>query len=525
MASELFNSISGYSVGIPAINIIDANGRYTGNVNSNYIIANTLLTNNLRYANGQPYVAGSNTQVQFNNGTGLGASANLTFDSPNNMLTTTNFTVNGETFLGGVENVSILGGENGYFLQTDGLGQLTWAAGGGGGGNGSPGGSNTQVQFNDAGSFGGDPGFTYDSITNTMNVQYITTTTVTGNLIGTATNALSTATVTASAQPNITSVGTLISLGVSGNVQAQGFIGNGAQLNHINGANVTGIVPVAEIANTVAQAAQPNITSVGALTSLTVLGNIVGANVQASNRTTTGNLFVTGNASVGGNLTITTGKFTANGNVDFNGAYVELGEVDNMKIFGGFANQVLTTDGTGNLSWTDGGGSGGNGHPGGANTSVQFNYNGAFLGSNNFTFNNVSNTVQVGGLLIANSFQIGSGAFEFGTTSVYFATTESTGNQVLFSIPIEGLYGADYVIIATEPVTSLRQSLKISALCYQDQVQFNEYAGLQINGGVGTFGITFNPGDVVNPPSMDLYIVCATNNMVTYKMMITKYTQ
>lgn len=42
----------------------------------------------------------------------------------------------------------------GNFLRGDG----TWAAGAGGG---SPGGSDTQVQFNDGGSFGGDAGFTY----------------------------------------------------------------------------------------------------------------------------------------------------------------------------------------------------------------------------------------------------------------------------------------------------------------------------------------------------------------------------
>lgn len=49
---------------------------------------------------------------------------------------------------------------NGYYLQTDTNGVLSWAAGGGGGG-GSPGGSNTQIQFNNAGSFGGDAAFTF----------------------------------------------------------------------------------------------------------------------------------------------------------------------------------------------------------------------------------------------------------------------------------------------------------------------------------------------------------------------------
>ena len=47
---------------------------------------------------------------------------------------------------------------------------------------GTPGGSTTQVQFNDAGSFGGDSDFTYNSTTNTLTVPNITATnlTVTG---------------------------------------------------------------------------------------------------------------------------------------------------------------------------------------------------------------------------------------------------------------------------------------------------------------------------------------------------------
>ena len=49
---------------------------------------------------------------------------------------------------------------NGYYLQTDTNGVLSWAAGGGGGG-GSPGGSNTQIQYNNAGAFGGDAAFTF----------------------------------------------------------------------------------------------------------------------------------------------------------------------------------------------------------------------------------------------------------------------------------------------------------------------------------------------------------------------------
>lgn len=59
---------------------------------------------------------------------------------------------------------------NGYYLQTDVNGVLSWAAGGGGGG-GSPGGSNTQVQFNNAGTFGGDAAFTFVNGTGTATMS------------------------------------------------------------------------------------------------------------------------------------------------------------------------------------------------------------------------------------------------------------------------------------------------------------------------------------------------------------------
>jgi hypothetical protein len=62
------------------------------------------------------------------------------------------------------------------------------------------------------------------------------------------------------------------------------FIGNGALLSSITGANVTGQVGNSLITGTVYTAAQPNITSVGTLSSLTVSGNIVSSsNLNASN--------------------------------------------------------------------------------------------------------------------------------------------------------------------------------------------------------------------------------------------------
>jgi hypothetical protein len=51
-------------------------------------------------------------------------------------------------------------GTSGQYLKTDGSGGLSWDTPAGG--SGSPGGSDTQVQFNDGGAFGGVSGFTFD---------------------------------------------------------------------------------------------------------------------------------------------------------------------------------------------------------------------------------------------------------------------------------------------------------------------------------------------------------------------------
>ena len=67
-----------------------------------------------------------------------------------NSVSLNSVTVSGGTNLGNVGNITITGGSSGYVLSTDGLGNLSWVAQSGSG-NGTPGGSNTQVQFKDNG--------------------------------------------------------------------------------------------------------------------------------------------------------------------------------------------------------------------------------------------------------------------------------------------------------------------------------------------------------------------------------------
>ena len=157
------------------------------------------------------------------------------------------------------------------------------------------------------------------------------TNTITGNISGTAGTAIKAGTVTTNAQPNITSVGTLTSLAVTGNITsgnaslgnvvvANYFSGAGNLLSNISGSNITGQVANALIAGTVYTNAQPNITSVGTLTSLTVTGNITG-NItgSASSATTAGTVTAAAQSNITsvGTLTSLTvsGTFTSTGNV------------------------------------------------------------------------------------------------------------------------------------------------------------------------------------------------------------------
>ena len=101
------------------------------------------------------------------------------------------------------------------------------------------------------------------------------------NVSGTVPLATTSGTVSTAAQPNITSTGTLTSLTVNGalGVTGSGVItGDGGGISNIAGANLTGTITAttAVLAQEVSQSAQPNIGSVGTLSTLLVSGNITG---------------------------------------------------------------------------------------------------------------------------------------------------------------------------------------------------------------------------------------------------------
>ena len=155
--------------------------------------------------------------------------------------------------------------------------------------------------------------------------------------------------VTANVQSNITAVGTLSSLTVSGNATVNG--------NIIVGANILG---------TLSSATQANITSVGTLGNLTVTGTVTtGGNVNAANLSATlisglltsasqvnitavGNLIalaVTGNVTAGGN--VTANYFIGDGS-QLTGITTEYNNSNVTSLLAAFGSNTIST--TGNVS-------------------------------------------------------------------------------------------------------------------------------------------------------------------------------
>lgn len=373
---------------IGILNLLNVTGNITTNsaINANQVYANSGSIGNL--------IVGGNITI----GNVVG---NISFKD-------------GQVDLGIVTNVHIGGGSSGQYLKTDGAGNLSWStvSGGGTGGATSPGGSNTQLQFNDSDSFAGDANLTYNKTTSTLTVSNvsisnnanisgnlgvtgnisgnnisitgsvsaanITATTFTGNLAGSSNTSI---TVSGNAQPNITSLGTLVNLSVSGNVL---FSGANVSLGDVSNVHITGgstgqILQTDGTGNLVWTAPSTGTGNANVAGSNTQIQYNDGTNLKASANLTFNDVtktltvdnisgngsLLTGVVAAGGTATTvissaqpnitslgTLVNLSVSGNVLFSGADVTLGNISNLHITGGTSGYVLQTNGTGNLTWT-----------------------------------------------------------------------------------------------------------------------------------------------------------------------------
>jgi hypothetical protein len=267
----------GNSTSIPSFTV-DSKGRITSASENPISFSGSAITNGT-----------SNVSVPTTNGNIiLGVGGNTT-----GTITTTGANITGYINVTGNANLGNVGTTGVYTNNLYYANGTAWSFGG------TPGGSNTQIQFNDgAGAFGASAAFTFNTASNVLTLGGNANV---GNLG--ATNA-----VLAGALSGVTTIS------ASGN----------ANVGNIGGTNAV----FTNIAGTLTTAAQTNITSVGTLGSLSVTGNISGGNLAVASAGTFGTtLAVTGNitggnistSGSGGNITganvISSTTMTATGNV------------------------------------------------------------------------------------------------------------------------------------------------------------------------------------------------------------------
>ena len=337
--SEILNGTSNVSVaassnvtvsiaGVSNVAVFYASGfSVTGNVN----VSANVTTGNVSGTTGTfTNVGGTLTTAAQTSITSVGTLTSL--------AVTGNATVGNisATNLGNISSINLTGSSSNVLY-----GNGIFAAASGGAG--TPGGLNTYVQFNDASTFGGNANFTYNKATDTLTAGNIggTLTTaaqtsitsvgtlgslaVTGNITsGNLSGTNIVGTLTTAAQTNITSVGTLTSLAVTGNITSGNVQGTthsgttGTFSGNVTTGNVGGTTGAfTNVGGTLTTAAQTNITSVGTLTSLAVTGNITSGNIQGTTHSGTAGTF-TGNITAG-NLSVGTGEITVGNIVNANG--------------------------------------------------------------------------------------------------------------------------------------------------------------------------------------------------------------
>ena len=201
------------------------------------------------------------------------------------------------------------------------------------------------------------------------------------------------------AQPNITSVGVLTALSVSGNIDS-GNLRTGGGVSAVGNIITIGNISGGNIVSTGILSALGNVTVGGRISAI---GNITGNNFFGSGNLTANNITGTGVTSLSGTVTggnlITAGIISAGGNITTQGNAVvqgqvsAVGNISTAQFFvGNFRGNIV-----GNLS------------VGGSNTQVLFNQSGNVGAAGGLTYNAGSNTLTVLGVVSAQGGVIAQG--------------------------------------------------------------------------------------------------------------------
>jgi hypothetical protein len=187
----------------------------------------------------------------------------------------------------------------------------------------------------------------------------------------------------------------------SGNITGEYFIGNGSAL--------TGVVASGLGGNMAANISGVNLYNISGLTSLSATSVATDTiSSPSGDFVTIEGVIATNGGQMSGNLAfndqngVVFKEGTSSGtNYVMLRSYPSL-STDTIYLLpnDGSNGQVLTTSGTGNLSWTTVSGGGG-GTPGGSDTQIQFNDAGSFGGNANVTFNKTTGNMAIGNIVFA----------------------------------------------------------------------------------------------------------------------------
>jgi len=242
----------------------------------------------------------------------------------------------------------------------------------------------------------------------------------TDRLLVTSTGIEANSTISAVGNINGANLLTAGQVSATGNVTGNFILGNGYYLTGLN------VGTQDKIANGNSNVYIP--TANGDVT-ITASGNANIVVVTGTGANITGYANVSGNLSAG-NITYT-GELSTAGNINFTGANAYFSNVANIKIPGGTANYVLTTDGAGNLSWQVTGSGNGNANVAGTNTQVQFNDAGSLGASANFTFDKVTETLSVTNISTAGNAVIAGNLTVSGTTEYINVTNLAIKDPII----------------------------------------------------------------------------------------------
>jgi hypothetical protein len=286
-------------------------------------------------------------------------------------------------------------------------------------------------------------------VMSTTGISVIGNASVTGNVIGGNVNTAGIVSATGNVNSGNVNAGIGNFVTVIGNANASSLTSGTVPSDRLSGSYTINISGNASgTAATITDAAQPNITSVGILSSLSVSGNIVGGNVntggvvsatgniRGSNLTTPGNVSATGNivttAAISATGNITGGNILGGANVNaslFTGATISV----SGNITGGNVNTTLftgtTVSVTGNIT---GGNISVTGISGTLSTATQTNITsvgtlGSLSVTGNVTAGNLSGTSIVGTLTTAAQTNITS----VGTLGALSVTGNITGGNLI----------------------------------------------------------------------------------------------